>query len=69
MKQRINLVTLGVNDLEKSMEFYQKMGWQTNGIVGTEYENRAVVMFELGSSMMLCLYERKNLAWDSKVAL
>jgi hypothetical protein len=69
MKQRINLVTLGVNDLNKSMEFYQKMGWQTNGIVGTEYENGAVVMFELGSSMMLCLYERKNLAWDSNVAL
>jgi len=69
MKQRINLITLGVNDLNKSMEFYQKMGWQTNGIVGTEYENGAVVMFELGSSMMLCLYERKNLAWDSNVAL
>ena len=69
MKQRINLVTLGVNDLEKSRDFYQKMGWQTNGIVGTEYENGAVVMFELGGSMMLCLYERKNLAWDSEVAL
>lgn len=69
MKQRINLVTLGVNDLNNSMEFYQRMGWQTNGIVGAEYENGAVVMFELGSSMMLCLYERKNLAWDSKVTL
>jgi hypothetical protein len=35
MKQRINLLTLGVNDLKKSMEFYQNgMGWHTKGIVG-----------------------------------
>lgn len=66
MKQRINLLTLGVNDLKKAMDFYQKgMGWQTKGIVGTEYENGAVVMFELDRGQMLCLYERKNLAWDS----
>lgn len=70
MKQRINLLTIGVNDLKRSMEFYQNgMGWQTKGIVGTEFENGAVVMFELVNGTMLCLYERKNLAWDSKLAL
>ena len=70
MKQRINLLTLGVSDLEKSMKFYREgLGWQTKGIVGTEYENGAVVMFELANDRMLCLYERKNLAWDSKVKL
>ena len=70
MKQRINLLTLGVNDLKRSMEFYQKgMGWQTNGIVGHEYENGAVVLFELANGGMLCLYERRNLAWDSMLAL
>ena len=68
MKQRINLLTLGVSDLEKSMAFYQKgLGWQTQGIVGEEYENGAVILFELDNGMMLCLYERKNLAWDSNV--
>lgn len=68
MKQRINLLTLAVSDLEKSMAFYQKgLGWQTQGIVGEEYENGAVVLFELDNGMMLCLYERKNLAWDSNV--
>ena len=52
------------------MEFYQKgLGWETKGIVGTEYENGAVVFFELDNGMMLSLYERKNLAWDSKLAL
>ena len=70
MKQRINLLTLGVSDLEKSMKFYQDgFGWQTQGIVGTEFENGAVVMFQLDDGQMLCLYERKNLAWDSKVNL
>ena len=61
MKQRLNLLTLGVKDLQKSMEFFQKgLGWKTKGIVGTEYENGAVVLFELGKGMMLALYERKN---------
>ena len=70
MKQRINLLTLGVSDLKKSLQFYQKgLGWQTQGIVGTEYENGAVVMFELDNGRMLCLYERKNLAWDSQLKL
>ena len=70
MKQRVNLLTLGVSDLKKSMKFYQDgFGWQTQGIVGTEYENGAVVLFGLDNGMMLALYERKNLAWDSKLTL
>jgi uncharacterized protein len=70
MKQQINLLTLGVSDLNKSMKFYQDaFGWETKGIVGTEYENGAVVMFELNNGMILCLYERKNLAWDSQLKL
>jgi uncharacterized glyoxalase superfamily protein PhnB len=70
MKQRINMLTLGVNDLEKSMEFYQNgLDWKTKGIVGTEYENGAVVLFQLDNGMMLSLYERKNLAWDSNLTL
>ncbi|HVX00171.1 MAG TPA: VOC family protein [Candidatus Babeliaceae bacterium] len=70
MKQRLNIITLGVKDLKRSMEFYQKgLGWQTQGIVGAEYENGAIVLFELAGGQMLSLYERKNLAWDSEVEL
>jgi uncharacterized protein len=66
MKQRISILTLGVNDLEKSMRFYQDgFGWQTQGIVGTEFEQGAVVFFNLDNGMIISLYERKNLAWDS----
>lgn len=66
MKQRINVLTLGVNNLEKSLLFFRDgLGWQTKGIIGQEFENGEVVVFELGNGMMLSLYERKNLAWDS----
>ena len=41
MKQRINILTLGVNDLKKSMKFYQNgLGWKTKGIIGTEFDIR-----------------------------
>jgi hypothetical protein len=66
MKQRINILTLGVNNLERSMQFYREaFGWQTKGIMGTEFENGAIVVFELSGGLMISLYERKNLAWDS----
>ena len=70
MKQRINILTLGVNDLKKSMKFFQDgLGWQTQGIIGTEFENGEVVLFDLDNGMKLSLYERKNLAWDSTLKL
>jgi uncharacterized protein len=70
MKQRINILTLGVNDLKKSMKFYQNgLGWKTKGIIGTEFENGEVVLFDLDNGMKPSLYERKNLAWVSKLKL
>ena len=70
MKQRINILTLGVNNLTKSMKFYQNgLGWKTKGIIGSEFENGEVVLFDLDNGMKLSLYERKNLAWDSKLKL
>ena len=68
MKQRIQVFTLGVKDLKRSMEFYQALGWQTDGIVGTEYERGSAVFFELPHGMKLALYEQQNLAWDSNAA-
>jgi uncharacterized glyoxalase superfamily protein PhnB len=66
MKQSINILTLGVNNLEHSLSFFRDgLGWKTKGIIGKEFENGEVVIFELGRGMMLSLYERKKLAWDS----
>jgi uncharacterized protein len=43
MKPRITLLTLGVDDLEKSLAFYRDgLGLPTEGIVGKEFEHGAV---------------------------
>lgn len=48
MKPRITVITLGVDDLEKSLEFYRDgLGFQTKGIVGKEFEHGAVAFLDL----------------------
>lgn len=70
MKQRINVLTIGVNDLEKSLKFYRDgLGLKTQGIIGTEFEHGAVVFFDLQNGLKLALYPRKEIAWDAKVSL
>lgn len=39
MKPRINVITLAVNDLEKSLAFYRDgLGLPTKGIIATEFK-------------------------------
>jgi uncharacterized protein len=69
MESRFTILTLGVDDLEKAFKFYHEgLGLPSKGIVGKEYEHGEVVFFELPHGMKLALYERENLAWDSKIA-
>ena len=66
MKPRITLITLGVDDLEKSMRFYRDgLGLESDGIVGEEFENGAVAFFDLERGLKLALWPRKSLAVDS----
>jgi len=70
MKPRITLITLGVDDLEKSLRFYRDgLGLSTDGIIGKEFEYGAVVFFELDSGMKLALWPRKSLSHDSGLAV
>jgi hypothetical protein len=69
MKPRITLLTIGVDDLERSLAFYRGLGLSSEGIVGKEFEHGAVAFFELQNGVMLALWERKNIAHDAKVAL
>ena len=40
MKPRITMITIGVDDLERSLMFYRDgLGLPTRGIVGTEFEH------------------------------
>jgi uncharacterized glyoxalase superfamily protein PhnB len=66
MKPRITILTLGVDDLERSLKFYRDgMKLPTEGIIGKEFEHGAVVFFDLQSGLRLALWERKNIAHDA----
>ena len=68
MKPRIKVITLGVADLERALAFYRDgLGLSTKGIVGTEFEDGAVVFFEMNEDLILALYPRAALARDAKV--
>jgi uncharacterized protein len=56
MEQRISLVTLGVDDLERSRMFYEALGWR-----GQELEQ--TVFFQAGGSVVV-LWGRDKLAAD-----
>ena len=68
MNPRIKVITLGVDDLERSLVFYRDgLGLPTQGIIGTEFEDGAVVFFNLNDDLILALYPRVALAKDAKV--
>jgi catechol 2,3-dioxygenase-like lactoylglutathione lyase family enzyme len=70
MEPRITLITLGVNDLERSLRFYRDgLGLNTEGIVGTEFEHGAVAFFDLEAGLKLARWPRKSLAHDSGLPL
>ena len=66
MRPRITLLTLGVDDLERSLRFYRDgLGFETEGIDGTEFEHGAVVFIDLESGLRLALFPRASLARDA----
>lgn len=66
MKPRITVITLGVDNLEKSVAFYRDgLGLPTEGIIGREFEHGAVAFFDLQSGIKLALWARDNLAYDT----
>lgn len=61
MEQRVSLITLGVEDLERSRRFYVAgLGW-TPG-----YDSSEVVFFQAGP-LIIALYAFESLAADAKV--
>ena len=74
VEPRINVITLGVGDLEKALVFYRDgLGLHSSGIVASEFigdeENAAgaIVIFELEGGLLLTLYPRAELARDANV--
>jgi uncharacterized protein len=66
VKPRISVITLGVQDLERSVAFYRDgLGLGTAGIVGAEHEHGAVAFFDLQQGLKLAVWPRSSLAHDS----
>ncbi|HET8863798.1 MAG TPA: VOC family protein [Solirubrobacterales bacterium] len=61
MKQRVNVITLGVSDLARARRFYEALDWTT----GAEPDDD-VVFFQAGE-MVVALWDRRRLAEDSCV--
>ena len=61
MKQRVNLITLGVADLGRARRFYEALGWTT----GADPDDD-VVFFQAGETVV-ALWDRGRLAEDSCV--
>ena len=70
MRPHITLLTLCVDNLERSVAFYKDgLGFATKGIIGKEFENGAVAFFNLESGLKLALWPRKSLAADTGLPL
>jgi hypothetical protein len=61
MEQRVSLITLGVADLKRSREFYERLGWRRSMA-----EAEGVVFFQAGG-MGLALFPRHDLAKDANI--
>lgn len=60
MEQRVSLITLGVADLGRSREFYERLGWRGQEIQET-------VFFQAGGQAVV-LWARDKVAADAAVA-
>jgi len=66
MRPRITLLTIGVDDLERSLRFYRDgLGFPSKGIMGTEFEHGAVAFFDLANGLKLAAWARRDLAHDA----
>lgn len=62
MRQKLNLITLGVDDFKKSLTFYEKLGWKKS-----DKSMDDLALFPLGG-ITLALYPRQELAKDVTIA-
>lgn len=70
MKPRITVITVGVDDLEKSLRFYRDgLGLATQGIIGKEFEHGAVAFFDLQAGLKLAIWPRKSISHDAGIPL
>ena len=70
MQPHITVITIGVDDLERSLRFYRNgLGFHTEGIIGQEFEHGAVVFIDLQPGLRLALWPRSSIAHDTGLPL
>jgi catechol 2,3-dioxygenase-like lactoylglutathione lyase family enzyme len=73
LKPRVHVVTLAVEDLERSLSFYRSLGLESEGIIASEFPGDeemaagAIALFPLQNGLILCVFPRFELAKDAKV--
>ena len=61
MKPRFSILTLGVDDLNRSYEFYHGgLDFPSKGIVGQEFEHGEAAFFDLTNGLILAIYSKKE---------
>jgi predicted lactoylglutathione lyase len=60
MEQRVNIITLGVDDVPSARAFYEQLGWELT------FTDGDIVMFQAGP-IVVSLWGRMQLAADSGV--
>jgi len=61
MEQRVSIITLGVANLKRSREFYERLGWRRSMA-----QAEGIVFFQAGG-MALALFPRDELAKDAMI--
>lgn len=61
MLQKLNLITLGVIDMDKSIAFFEKLGWKKS-----KHSVEGLALFPLGG-ITLALHPRHELAADAMI--
>ncbi|MFL5331999.1 MAG: VOC family protein [Geminicoccaceae bacterium] len=70
MRSRVTVITLSVDDLQRSLAFYRDgLGLPTDGVVGQEFAHGAVVFFKLEGGLVLALYPASSLAGEARIAV
>jgi len=70
MKPRISFITLGVEDLQRALQFYRDgLGLPTPGIVGAEFEHGDVAFFDLQAGLKLAIWPRQSIAHETGLAV
>lgn len=62
MQQRVNIITLGVQDIARSKTFYEKLGWKASSV-----SSEHMAIFQ-ANGILISLYPEQLLAEDAMVA-